>query len=342
MMLDSILILPKNNLKSSIADEGKPLIDNGLLYTRTKELVKLLKDVGIIYFDSTTNMYNYAPFLEGDRRKNRIPQMVSKMLGYVAEGIVVRECNTDLSQNAKWANVARLLRENHNSEDENPLQLSLFVNWIKKYIWYLSLPNPNHYRAIGTGFATTQIQDPSYYSKQSYRDICWIKNAASAVELLNPNKIIAGKLRNAGIQIKVSSGLRGYYVTKYFKTTPYFNIYPVVYFDLGNDFDIVRNKLLSPTLYPVEPNTLFSSDVCFLDGRSKEDIVDIMLRRGRDIDPSLHEELLYYQSVLNKLVTGGISLFDLTDEKMIFGLVLEYLGRNMVKDSSILTISYSL
>lgn len=341
MMLDTILILPKNNLKSSIADEGKQLIDNGLHYTKTKELIKLLKDVGIIYFDSTTNMYNYTPFLEGDRRKNRISQMVSKMLGYVAEGIVVRECNTDLSKNAKWANIARLLRENHNREDDTP-QLQLFINWITKNIWYRSLQNPNHYRAIGTGFATTRIQDPSYYSMQSDRDICWIDNATRAVELLNPTKIIAGKRRNAGIQIKVSSDRKGYYVTNYFKTKPYYDIYPVVYFDLGNDFDIVRNKLLSPSLYPVETNTLFSSDVHFLEGRSKEDIVDIMLHRGRDIDPSLHEELLYYQSVFNKLASGGISLFDLTDEQIIFGLVHDYVGRNMVKDSSILTISYSL
>ena len=75
---------------------------------------------------------------------------------------------------------------------------------------------------------------------------------------------------------------------------------------------------------------------------SREGILgNLMLHRGRDIDASLHEELLYYQSVFNKLASGGISLFDLTDEKVIFGLLNDFLGSNMVEDSSILTISYS-
>ncbi|MEG4984740.1 hypothetical protein QUB08_03005 [Microcoleus sp. BR0-C5] len=325
------LILPKDHIKESIADEGKQLIDIQL-YKRTKDLIKLLEDVGIIYFDSTIDMYSYNPFIKGDHVKKRFSLMVSKMLGYTAEGIVVRECNSDLNKNAKWANIARFLKEEQN----------FFTNLVKKIFWYPLLQKPDEYRAIGTGFAKTFTENPTWYSYQSPRDICWIDNATRAIELLVPKNITAGKRKNAGIQIKVSSGRRGNYVTDYFKTKHFSTLYPVVYFDLGNDFNIVRNKLLSSSLYPVERYSIFSSDVQFLEGYSKNDVVDLMLHRGRDVDPSLHEELLYYKSVFTKLVSSDeINLLDLSDENVIFGLLTNFLGRNMVEDSSILTISYS-
>lgn len=325
------LILPKDNIRESIADEGKQLIDIHL-YKRTKDLIKLLEDVGIIYFDSTTDMYSYDPFLKGDQVKRRTSLMVSKILGYIAEGIVVRECNSDLSKNAKWANIARFLKEEQN----------FLTDVVKQIFWYPFLENPDKYRAIGTGFAKTFTEYPTWYSHQSPRDICWMDNATRAIELLVPKNITAGKRKNAGIQIKVSSGNRGYYVTNYFKTKHFSTIYPVVYFDLGNDFNIVRNNLLSSTLYPVKRYSLFSSDVQFLEGYSKNDVVDLMLHRGRDVDPSLHEELLYYKYVFTKLVSlDEINLLDLIDENVIFGLLTDFLGRNMVEDSSILTISYS-
>lgn len=329
-MLDSVLILPENNLRSSVADNGKHLIDNTPYYSRTKRLIELLEDVGVIYFDSRTNMYSYTPFLEGDRQGGRT-RMVAKMLGYTAEGIVVRECNSDLSKNVKWANIARLLREDRN-------QLS---NLIKKVFWYPFLQNPDNYHAIGTGLARTSTENPSWYSKQSDRDICWIDSATRAKELLIPKNITSGKRKNAGIQLKVSSSQDGRYVTDYFKRKPYFTLYPVVYFDLGNDFYRVRENLLNFSSFQVESNSLFSRNVEFSEDFSRGDIVDMMLLRGRDIDASLHDELLYYKSVFNNLASGGISLFDLTDDKVIFGLITDFLGKNVVQDSSILTIPYS-
>ena len=147
--------------------------------------------------------------------------MVAKMLGYTAEGIVVRECNSDPSKNTKWANIARLLREDYN-------QLS---NLIKQIFWYPFLQNPNKYRAIGTGLAKTRnFKNTSWYGIQSDRDICWIDSARGAIELLTPENITAGKRKNAGIQLKVSSGRLGHYVTNYFKRKPYYELYPVVYF----------------------------------------------------------------------------------------------------------------
>ncbi|MEG4210471.1 hypothetical protein [Microcoleus sp. S13_B4] len=329
-MLNSVLILPENNLKSLVADDGKHLIDNTPYYSRTNRLIELLEDVGVIYFDSTTTMYSYTPFIEGDRQNGRA-RMVAKMLGYTAEGIVVRECNSDSSKNAKWANIARLLREDKNQ----------FSNLIKKIFWYPFQQNPDNYHAVGTGLAKTNTQNPSWYSRQSDRDICWIDSATKARELLVPKNITSGKRKNAGIQLKVSSSPYGRYVTDYFKRKPYFTLYPVVYFDLGNDFYQVRANLLNLTSFEVQSNSLFSSDVQFSEGLSRGDIVDMMLLRGRDIDASLHDELLYYQSIFNSLASGGISLFDLTDEKVIFGLITDFLGKNVVQDSSILTISYS-
>lgn len=328
-MSESVLILPQYSLPSPVAKDGKSLVDNTPYYSRTKSLIELLEDVGVIYFDSTTNMYGYKPFIQAQQES--IPnKMIGKMLGYTAEGIVVRECNNDPTKNVKWANLARFWREDTRD----------VFSWVKKIFWYPLLKNPNNYHAIGTGFAKTKKNNPEFFDSQSDRDICWIDNARKAKELLIPKNIINSKRKNAGIQIKVSFSSNGSYVTNYFKRKPYFNLYPVVYFDLGNDFNKVRNKLLNLCPDVVKENSLFSQNVEFSEGLSKYDVVEMMLIRGRDIEPSLHDELLYYKSIFERLVSNGLSLFELTDDKVIFGLIADFLGNSVIRDSSILTIAY--
>jgi hypothetical protein len=258
------------------------------------------------------------------------------MLGYTAEGMVVRECNSDVSKNAKWANIARLLRED--TEDTN-----LITSLVKKFFWYPFLQNPNHYHAIGTGLAITKnTQDlRKWYLRESKRDICWVDSDTKVKQLLIPKNIIRGKLEYAGIQLKVSTMSNGWYITNYFKNTSVYDLYPVVYFDLGGDFFKVRHNLLNLSASDVSIDSLFSGNVEFSEKISRSDIVDMMLHRGRDVDASLHDELLYYKSIFHMLASGKITLLDLiNDDKVISCLNIYYAAKNTVCDSSLLTIPY--
>ncbi|MFM9267638.1 hypothetical protein [Tychonema sp. BBK16] len=365
MILNSLLIIPENNLISTVADKGKPLrdkiadsrnkkitekyvqlslfdfdnqqrliSDNNQYYTHIKNFIELLENVNVIYFDFRTNIYEFSRFIKPDNldRRLRIPIM----LGYIAEGMVVRECNSDVSKNAKWANIARLIRED--TEDTN-----LITSLVKKFFWYPFLQNPNHYHAIGTGLAITKnTQDlRKWHLPSSKRDICWVDSATKVKELLIPKNIIRGKLEYAGIQVKVSTMSNGWYVTNHFKTECVYDLYPVVYFDLGGDFLKVRHNLLNLSVSDVSIDSLFSSNVEFSEKISRSDIVDMMLHRGRDVDASLHDELLYYKSIFHRLESGKITLMNLiNDDKLISCLSIDYATKNAVCDSSLLTIPY--
>jgi hypothetical protein len=178
------------------------------------------------------------------------------------------------------------------------------------------------------------------FDSLSDRDICWVNKYNDAKELLTIDGIYRSKRKNAGIQLKVSCSKNGSYVTNYFKIKPYYKLYPVVYFDLGNDFHKVRDNLMniSPDDQKLDSNSLFSNNVIY-SGWSRSDIIDIMLIRGKDIDPALQDELLYYKYLLEEVVSGKIDLYSLSDEKVIMSLVLQYVGQNAMNSSSVLTIS---
>ncbi|MBE9183979.1 hypothetical protein IQ270_04380 [Microcoleus sp. LEGE 07076] len=373
MMLNSLLILPENNLISipennlisTVADNGKSiknkidalndnnitkkyrqlnlfidfqpdnqqrLIDNNLYYTRTKKFIELLENVRAVYFDHRINSYKFNPFIECHNSFQKSGR-IGNLLGYTIEGMVVRECNSDVSKNAKWANIARFIRE-----DKNTLS-----SLVKKVFWYPFLQNPNNYNAIGTGLLSTKNNQAlgGWFDPQNPRDICWIDSATKVRELLVSNNITTGKRRDAGIQLKVSTMRDGYYVTKYFKNQSVHTLYPVVYFDLGDDFYKVKQNLLNLSASDVKANTLFSDNVEFKEKISRADIVDMMLYRGRDVDESLHEELLYYKSIFHKLAFGKISFWDLiNNDKVIYALIIDYVDKNVVCDSPLLTIPY--
>ncbi|MEG5139715.1 MULTISPECIES: hypothetical protein [unclassified Microcoleus] len=371
MMLNSLLILPENNLISfpennltstvlkngnflrnkinvlsdnKITEEAiqlnlfdfdiqqKSLIDNKLYYTQTENFINLLIDVEAIYFDRTTNSFQFQPFIEC-RNTTQKSVMISLLLGYTIEGMVVRECNSDVRKNAKWANIARFFREDKNT----------CISLLKQIFYHPFLETPNNYHAIGTGLATTKNTPcfTGWYSRQSDRDICWIDSATKVKELGVLNNITTGKLKNAGIQLKVSTNNNGSYVTQYFKNQSVHRLYPVVYFDLGDDFYKVKKNLLNLSASDVKTNSLFSDNVEFSEKFSRSDIVDMMLYRGRDVDKSLHDELLYYKYIFSKLAFGKIKLMDLiNNDKVIYGLTIDYAVKNVVCNSPLITIPY--
>lgn len=330
-MSDSLIIVPdsyanKNNLQNEL------ILDN-TLYKRAKDLIGLLLDVGAVFINPDTGIIEFNSFVNYKRHHN---VFVGRLLGYIAEGIIVRDCHEKSSSNRRWANIARVLRDEPN----------LFMNIIKKIFYEPFIDNPDGYKAIGTGFAKTSKDYGHLYNPQSDRDICWVEKAHHAIQLLSVKGVKLNKKIHAGLQIKVSTKSDGRYIVKYFCSKPYFNLYPVVYFDLGNDFNIVKEELLDIRKgiksKKINKNSILNSNI-HLDTFSDYDIIDFMLTRGKDIDNDLHEELEWYKYLLKELISGKIDLLNLTDDNVIFSLMTEYLAlqnviSNNTKQESILNL----
>ncbi|MEA5418308.1 hypothetical protein VB712_03660 [Spirulina sp. CCNP1310] len=316
-MSDSVLILPSSYARNNDLDKQK-LIDDTPYYKRTKELVSLLLEIGAVVINPSTGIIEFNPFTADNRHPNIF---VSRLLGYVAEGIVVRNCNESLDKNRHWANIARVLKQENNN----------FSALKTIFFELLSITNnPDHYKAVGTGFAKTAKQYGHLYNPQSDRDICWIHGFHDARELLSVKGIKLNKQKHAGLQLKVSLSQQPSYVVNYFCKKPFFSIYPVVYFDLSNNFYVVREKILNirtgiKESEKVSNDSILNPNIRF-DGFSDYEIIDAMLIRGKDVDPSLHEELEYYKHTFNKLSLGKLDLLNLSDDNIIIPLIMEYLA----------------
>ncbi len=136
----------------------------------------------------------------------------------------------------------------------------------------------------------------------------------------------------AGLQIKVSCDERG----RYFKTILKRNLlfyYPIVYFDLGGDFENMKDEIFKDFFinkeiikdgnkclihapnywYPryslkktMEPKELFM----------EADPIDLEQHfvRGKDISPEIHEKLLEYKNILTKVFLKNMDLERLDSE----------------------------
>lgn len=324
---DSLIVIPQANAISREQRQSglrtSQINHRGIeYYDKSRYFLELLREIGAVELNTNNELVISSFFA------NQPKGMVSRILGYVAEGLVVRECNQSFSENRKWANYARMLRQNSNS-----------VFQLLKSIFYKPfLENPDNYIAVGTGFTKTKSYHNHIYNPQSDRDICWIHSYNHAKELITVEGMKKNKTHVAGIQLKVSLGKKGDYVTNYFKKKPYYTLYPVVYFDLGDDFHQVKDNLLNLDSDTVKPNTLFARNVNY-EAFSRKEIVDIMLIRGKSIAPELHEELLYYKKVLNKIISGKIKLVDLNNTEVLISLILEYSGYNLHPSSPILNVA---
>ncbi|KUP22060.1 hypothetical protein [Paenibacillus sp. DMB5] len=138
----------------------------------------------------------------------------SRLLGNIAEAIVVKNCNRDKKVNRKWAAVARKGKNKTKTLDK--------------------------YQAVGTGLLSTMKQFPSKYNKTNpQRDIIWIDKNDKKKELLQVTSEKTGGV-SAGLQLKVSSAGKKY-ILEDLKSERY--EVPLVYFGLKNDFDEVANEV---------------------------------------------------------------------------------------------------
>lgn len=148
-------------------------------------------------------------FLQQDPHKNSI-----RMLGSIAEAIIVKRCNENVEINRKWATIARGGQRQVKSLDK--------------------------YKAIGTALISTkEYYFTKYNPNDTQRDIVWIDEDNFNSELLQVrSNSISGV--NAGLQVKVSTSGIGYIlqdlINKRYEV-------PLVYFGISNDFDYIANEL---------------------------------------------------------------------------------------------------
>ncbi|XRD90832.1 hypothetical protein ISN72_07395 [Dyella nitratireducens] len=138
-----------------------------------------------------------------------------RLLGKIAEAIVVRRCNEDVALNRRWGQIGRRGRFVHNALDD-------FI-------------------AIGTGLETTRQRFPQKYSPtDSHRDVIWVHRDDTVREL---QMLAHGRPAgiSAGIQLKVSTD--GYrYVYRQDIARAKYEV-PLVYFDLRNDYNDLTNAI---------------------------------------------------------------------------------------------------
>lgn len=165
----------------------------------------LIDETGTISFDEN-----------GPRLKlvlsDNIKDSAMRLLGRVAEAVIVRRCNEIPDVNYKFFNKARRLR-----------------SWRK---------TADKYKAIGTGLLTTQQRYPRKYNPTDpQRDIIWIDDTGR-VAFAKGGSQISGI--EAGLQIKVSTDGKKYILEDLLKQR--YEV-PLVYFPINNDFDFLAEKL---------------------------------------------------------------------------------------------------
>lgn len=192
-----------------------------------------------------------------------------RVLGRIAEAIIVRECNSDDFSNRRWGMIARKGNRPHRALDE--------------------------FKAIGTGLGSTQrIYASKYNPTNPHRDVIWIHKDNAAHELL---QIVHGSNAgvSAGLQVKVShDGFK--YLYRSDVATRRYEV-PLVYFDLGNDFQKLANQIYAERL-----------DVAI-----GTDFV-----RGHSISPECHDLLVSYYWLVLELVAGRMSLDHLVKDDLLF------------------------
>ena len=319
----SLIVLP-NSRSIEYSERTKyQSIDSTNYYGYVSRLLEMLRELGAITFDADNRLILSSFFT------NNKPSAVSRLLGYAAEAIIVRECNQSLEKNRKWANYAR-----RNRQERCP-----FKSVVKSIFYTPFLANPDDFIAVGTGFASTQNGNYSkFYNPISDRDICWVSKGSTGRQLLTVEGVKQSRQRYSGLQVKVSCADNAQYVTNYFKKKKFYTLYPVVYFDLGNDFYKVRDNLINLDSSMVKPDTIFSNDVDY-GNYSRADIVDMMLIRGKYVDESMQEELLFYKHIFKKIISGKIDIHDLTNENVLISLITDYVGHNLIRETPILNVS---
>ena len=186
--------------------EGKRKIEL-VSYTSGKKLFDILVDeLGYIRYEDNKFALKYVI-------ENNVNRAVMRLLGKIAEAIIVRDCRDDAAINCRWFSIAR--------------KKSARKSTASKYI------------ALGTGLLNTKRNfSKNYNPSDPQRDIVWWNEEEKLTAIISKNKVTGAVI--AGLQIKVSMDGMLYVYPDIAKKR--YEV-PLIYFGLNGDFDKVAQKL---------------------------------------------------------------------------------------------------
>lgn len=191
-------------------------------------------------------------------------QTVMSIMGKVGESVIVRRCAQYASLNLRWLRIA-----SHKQTQKM---------------------TASRYRAVGTGFKSTQRDYPKVYNpNDTQRDIIWLDEKGMRYQM--SGSYGTGGI-DAGLQIKVSSNGMHYIYDDVLNAV--YEV-PLVYFDLNNDHGVVYQNVQRKL---IERNG------------TARNLLDWFIS-ARDIDPDAYDEVVYYTDMVRALVNGKLSIDDL-------------------------------
>lgn len=287
MYENELIIAVKNGEGRIIAEQpyyeflnGKKNIEILNYYTGQKLFDILYDELGMIKYEENKLMIKVLLELNP-------MQTVMKILGKIAEAVIVRRCNEDEELNKKWLSIARGKKTKRKTADK--------------------------FKAVGTGLKSTQQLYPNIYNPfDTQRDVVWVDN--NGMMAIIKTSSVSGM--NAGLQIKVSRNGMGYFFRDLCNMR--YEI-PVVYFDICNDYDnVMRNLWInryqssSPNQYiPLEEKFVKASaidyygyqEVCYY-----EELVMALVQNKITPDDLLNHEITMQSKTLkDALITASLS-----------------------------------
>lgn len=185
----------------------------------------LLNDLGCITFNKNKEKFQFL-FAMDDNNTIRL-------LGRIAEAVLVRECQQNKEANRIWFMYARRGKKVDSVAD--------------------------NYKAIGTGLKTTQNSYKTKYNPQdTQRDIIWINPETGSVSQMLYTLSSGNSAIYAGLQVKVSTNGNSYIQKDLMNRT--YEV-PLVYFDMNNDFHKIVRRLQ-------EHNSNIKIGIDFIDGKA--------------------------------------------------------------------------
>ncbi len=166
----------------------------------------LVDELGYIRYEDNKFVLKYV--IEHD-----INRSAMRLLGKIAEAIIVRDCREYEDVNINWFSIARRKRAKR----------STAANYI----------------ALGTGLLYTKNEYSTFYSPSDpQRDIIWVNPETKVTSIMPLDRITEATV--AGLQVKVSADGFSYVYSDLLNRR--YEV-PLVYFDLNNDYDEIAQRI---------------------------------------------------------------------------------------------------
>ncbi len=256
---------------------GRKSIEILNLYTGQKLFDILCDDLGIIHFEENHFALKYII-------TENIQASAMRLLGKIAEAVIVRRCHEDAEINRKWFSLARR-KKAQNGTAENHI-------------------------AIGTGLQETKKLFPYVYNPSDpQRDIIWRNKVNNKIALMGGSAVNDGIY--AGLQVKVSRNGAAYFLNDFLLQK--YEV-PIVYFDICNDFDYLvqniyayNNKINQSTIRVGED--LISARAIDYEGFSEvcyyEDLVIALLNNQLTVDQLIQNAQNAPRDTLKKAILSS-------------------------------------